>query len=75
LSIIKLALNLETFGPKSPGQIFPINALSTRKKPILNKTKMKPNETVNDIGMKDSKIKDIADTLNNSYSENYWEKD
>ena len=55
MSLVKLALNLGTFGPAQPGQVVPINALSARRKPVLNRTKMKPNEDVLDIGMRDNK--------------------
>lgn len=76
MSLIKVALNLNTFGPPQAGQMVPINPLSARRKPILNRTKMKPNETLDDIGMRDNKQKEIVDTLRNmNYSENYWEHD
>jgi len=76
MSLIKLALNIGTFGPPMAGQMVPINPLSAKRKPILNKTKMKPNQDVLDMGMKDDKQKEIVDTLRNmNYSENYGERD
>lgn len=76
MSLIKCAINLSTFGPKAPGDILPLNPFSERKKPILNKVKIKHNETVADWGLpQNGKLKEIADTLNTSYSEGYWQKD